>query len=345
MVDLGDVDPAEQRRVIDEFLRVEPMVPGKDAGRDRDQERVRSSGQERVGVQGQELPPSSSPLTRTLTARPPSALTPHPPLSPRHRPSTVPFRLLRDAEADKLARILDGERPQTIALVLSHLPPSRPAACSFAWRRGLQADVVRRLVDLEETEPEILREVEQALESRLSEHIHMQRRRVAGLSRGGGHPRGGRHSIPRPARGSSTTLPPLSADRHWPTSSARSRWSSTSWSGWTTPRWRRCWRRPTASCWSWPWSAPRRHWKSGCWTAPGRRSRLDSPGVEPTRPGPPERRRRGPPPHRRAGPPPGRRQERSVGQASPPRRLHAASCSPERPDDRAAARWNDAMME
>ena len=26
MVDLGDVDPAEQRRVIDEFIRVEPML-------------------------------------------------------------------------------------------------------------------------------------------------------------------------------------------------------------------------------------------------------------------------------------------------------------------------------
>ena len=43
-------------------------------------------------------------------------------------------------------------------------------------------DVIRRLVDLEETDPEILREVERGLQRRLSEQVRMQRRRVAGLS-------------------------------------------------------------------------------------------------------------------------------------------------------------------
>ena len=46
----------------------------------------------------------------------------------------------------------------------------------------MQAEVVRRLVDLEETAPEILREVEEALQSRLSQQVQMQRRRVAGLA-------------------------------------------------------------------------------------------------------------------------------------------------------------------
>jgi flagellar motor switch protein FliG len=45
----------------------------------------------------------------------------------------------------------------------------------------LQAEVVRRLVDLEETDPVILREVEKALEARLSRQVQMQRRRVAGI--------------------------------------------------------------------------------------------------------------------------------------------------------------------
>ena len=45
----------------------------------------------------------------------------------------------------------------------------------------LQVDVIHRLVDLEETDPEILREVEEALRSRLSEQVEMQRRRVTGL--------------------------------------------------------------------------------------------------------------------------------------------------------------------
>jgi flagellar motor switch protein FliG len=43
-------------------------------------------------------------------------------------------------------------------------------------------EIIRRLVDLEETHPEILREVGNALEVRLSEQVRMQRRRVAGLA-------------------------------------------------------------------------------------------------------------------------------------------------------------------
>jgi flagellar motor switch protein FliG len=43
-------------------------------------------------------------------------------------------------------------------------------------------EIIHRLVDLEETHPEILREVGQALEVRLSEQVRMQRRRVAGLA-------------------------------------------------------------------------------------------------------------------------------------------------------------------
>ena len=46
---------------------------------------------------------------------------------------------------------------------------------------SVQAEVVHRLVDIEEAAPEILREVEEALRGRLSQHVETQRRRVAGL--------------------------------------------------------------------------------------------------------------------------------------------------------------------
>ena len=81
-----------------------------------------------------------------------------------------------------MARVLAGERPQTIALVLSHLPPQQAGSVLARLQPALQNVVVHRLVDLEETDPEILREVEQALQSRLSEQVQMQRRRVAGLA-------------------------------------------------------------------------------------------------------------------------------------------------------------------
>ncbi len=46
---------------------------------------------------------------------------------------------------------------------------------------NVQVNVIHRLIDLEETDPEILREVEEALRSRLSQPVEMQRRRVAGV--------------------------------------------------------------------------------------------------------------------------------------------------------------------
>jgi flagellar motor switch protein FliG len=150
MVELGTVDPHEESQVLEEFFRRGPLLPDKHPA-------------------GLEL--GQQPAWR------PNAVQDEVELGPMFRP----FQFLHDAEADKLARALRSERPQTIALVLSHLPPEQAGAILVRLEPGAQVEVVRRLVDLEETEPEILHEVERALESRLAEQVHMQRRRVAGM--------------------------------------------------------------------------------------------------------------------------------------------------------------------
>lgn len=157
MIDLGEIDPQEQRRVIDEFFRVGPMVPEKDPP-------------------GIEL---DDPLARKLSM-PQTPFTGDEPLCspPADEP---PFRFLRETEGDKLARVLAGERPQTIALVLSYLPPERAGSVLARMQPALQLDVIHRLVDLEETDPGILRDVERALESRLAQQVRIGRRRVAGI--------------------------------------------------------------------------------------------------------------------------------------------------------------------
>ena len=157
MVELDQIDPAEQQRIIEEFFRVGPMVPKK-----------QPPGIELDGHLRQRLSPGPdrSPAGESAAPRPPDA---------------PPFRFLHETEGDKLARILAAERPQTIALVLSHLPPEQAGRVLVRLAPPLQVEVIRRLVDLEETEPEILREVERALQSRLSQQVLMQRRRVAGL--------------------------------------------------------------------------------------------------------------------------------------------------------------------
>jgi flagellar motor switch protein FliG len=155
VVEMDDLDQGEQRRVIDEFLQVGPKAPAKTA------DGVELDGRLAwLASQGEPGLPTTAP-----NAEPPGS----------------PFRFLQETEADKLVRALTNERPQTIALVLSHLPPTRAGAVLSRLPEKLQVDVIHRLVDLEETDPEILHEVEEALRTRLSQQVEMQRRRVAGL--------------------------------------------------------------------------------------------------------------------------------------------------------------------
>lgn len=158
MAELGDIDPREQRRVVDEFFRIGPMVPEKDPP-------------------GIEL---DGRLAAKLSLRP--VRTSGAESGDVELPEGPPFVFLRETESDKLARILAPERPQTIALVLAHLPSAQAGSVLSRLAGPLQVEVVQRLVDLEETDPEILHEVERGLRSRLAEQVPMQRRRVAGPS-------------------------------------------------------------------------------------------------------------------------------------------------------------------
>ena len=158
MIDLRQIDPQEQRRILDEFFRIGPLLP-----------RRNPPGIELDGL-----------LAKTLSLADRRASSGE--WAEEEPGDAEPFGFLREAEADKLARILTAERPQMIALVLSHLPPEQAGSVLIRFAPALQVDVIRRLVNLEETEPEILREVERALKLRLSEQIRMQRRRTCGLS-------------------------------------------------------------------------------------------------------------------------------------------------------------------
>lgn len=92
------------------------------------------------------------------------------------------FRLLRAASGDKLRPLLEGEHPQTIALVISHLPAERAAEMLATLSGDLQVDIVRRLVNLEQANPDVLLEVERGLESRMLEQTIDERREAAGIA-------------------------------------------------------------------------------------------------------------------------------------------------------------------
>ena len=91
-----------------------------------------------------------------------------------------PFDFLRDAEDEKLAHLLGDERPPTVALVLSNLPPERAGEVLARLAPAVQIEVVRRLVDLDNTDTETLGEIEKALEVRWLQQFAVDRRLAAG---------------------------------------------------------------------------------------------------------------------------------------------------------------------
>ena len=159
------IDDRERDEVLAEFRRLGPLLPEKQpAGIELEGGLARRLARSAPGPAAHSAPDAA-------------------PEEPQEaHPSDPPFRFLREAEVDKLVKILAAERSQVTALVLSHLPPQGAGNVLARLAPALQVDVIRRLVDLEETDPAILREVERGLQRRLSEQVRMQRRRVAGLA-------------------------------------------------------------------------------------------------------------------------------------------------------------------
>lgn len=150
LVEVGDVADSERNRVLAEFCGAP----------------ARAS---HIALSGIELDVD---LDRGLGRQAPDPLTATP----------ARFRFLQAAETEEIGPFLAQEHPQTIALIVSHLPSQRAATVIADLPPGLQADVIRRLTDLDEASPDILREVEQGLESRMGDQQRSARRREVGLA-------------------------------------------------------------------------------------------------------------------------------------------------------------------
>jgi len=94
----------------------------------------------------------------------------------------APFAFLRKSDAKQLASFLQNEHPQTIALILSHLPPVQAAGILTSLGEELQADVARRIATMDRTPPEIVSRVEEVMRRRLSSLISQDAHRVGGTS-------------------------------------------------------------------------------------------------------------------------------------------------------------------
>lgn len=79
-----------------------------------------------------------------------------------------PFDFIRRTDPAHLLNFIQGEHPQTIALILAYLEPLKAANILSSLPNEIQADVAKRIATMDRTSPEVLREVERVLERKLS---------------------------------------------------------------------------------------------------------------------------------------------------------------------------------
>ena len=92
-----------------------------------------------------------------------------------------PFEFVRKADSTQLLNFIQDEHPQTIALILSYLAPAQAAQIVGALPPDKQADVAKRIAMMDRTSPDVIKEVERVLESKLSSLVNQDYTIVGGV--------------------------------------------------------------------------------------------------------------------------------------------------------------------
>jgi flagellar motor switch protein FliG len=92
-----------------------------------------------------------------------------------------PFEFIRSTDPGQLLTFIQGEHPQTIALILAFLQPEQAGTILTALPPEKQVDVTKRLALMEYTSPEVIQEVERVLEAKLSALAGQDSTQVGGV--------------------------------------------------------------------------------------------------------------------------------------------------------------------
>jgi flagellar motor switch protein FliG len=92
-----------------------------------------------------------------------------------------PFSFLHKAESENLLLFIQDEHPQTIALIVSHLPPEKASEILVGLPQARQVEVVKRIANMEQTSPEVVKEIERGLESRLAGVVSERMQQAGGV--------------------------------------------------------------------------------------------------------------------------------------------------------------------
>jgi len=98
-----------------------------------------------------------------------------------HEVYKKPFSFLAKTEADNLMTFIQDEHPQTIALILSHLASNKASEILAGLPLEKQLEVVSRIANMDNTNPEVIKEVERGLELRLSGIVSQTFQKAGGV--------------------------------------------------------------------------------------------------------------------------------------------------------------------
>lgn len=92
-----------------------------------------------------------------------------------------PFDFARKADPGQILNFIQNEHPQTIALILSYLDATQAGQILSELPQEMQADIARRIALMDSTSPEIINEVEQILERKLSATVTQDYTQTGGV--------------------------------------------------------------------------------------------------------------------------------------------------------------------
>ena len=92
-----------------------------------------------------------------------------------------PFEFVRKTDASQLLNFIQDEHPQTIALILSYLSAQQAAMIISALPPDRQSDVAKRIAVMDRTSPDVIKEVEKVLESKLASLLNQDYTIIGGV--------------------------------------------------------------------------------------------------------------------------------------------------------------------
>jgi flagellar motor switch protein FliG len=93
----------------------------------------------------------------------------------------MPFGFLQKVDSQNLLTFIIDEHPQTIAVILCHLPAAQAAEIMRGLPPDRQISVIRRIAIMGQTSPEIIDEVERGLQNRMSSVMSQQYENAGGV--------------------------------------------------------------------------------------------------------------------------------------------------------------------